>query len=79
MLPGRDPRHRADAYAFGLNCVSDGHNVFMPAGARELRTAIAAAGYRPVSIDLSELAKGGGSVKCCTQEIRTEGKKRERR
>ena len=61
----------ADAYAFGLNCVSDGHNVFIPAGAAGLRTAIAAAGYRPVSIDLSELVKGGGSVKCCTQEIRT--------
>lgn len=60
-----------DAYAFGLNCVSDGHNVFMPAGAPELRSAIAAAGYRPVSVDLSELAKGGGSIKCCTQEIRT--------
>jgi N-dimethylarginine dimethylaminohydrolase len=61
-----------DAYAFGLNCVSDGHNVFLPSGAADLRTAIAAAGYRPISIDLSELAKGGGSVKCCTQEIRPE-------
>ena len=30
----------------------------------------AAAGYRPISIDLSELIKGGGSIKCCTQEIR---------
>jgi N-dimethylarginine dimethylaminohydrolase len=63
-----------DAYAFGLNCVSDGHNVFLPRGAAELRTALVAAGYRPTSIDLSELAKGGGSVKCCTQEIRTSKK-----
>jgi N-dimethylarginine dimethylaminohydrolase len=63
---------KRDAYAFGLNCVSDGHNVFLPCGAPELRTAVAAAGYRPISIDLSELAKGGGSAKCCTQEIRTE-------
>ena len=59
-----------DAYAFGLNCVSDGLNVFVPAGATGLREAIAAAGYRPCPIELSELAKGGGSVKCCTQEIR---------
>ena len=44
--------------------------MFIPAGAAHLREAIAAAGYRPISIDLSELAKGGGSVKCCTQEIR---------
>jgi arginine dihydrolase len=65
---------RHDAYAFGLNCVSDGHNVFLPSGAADLRTALAAAGYRPISIDLSELAKGGGGVKCCTQEIRTEQK-----
>jgi N-dimethylarginine dimethylaminohydrolase len=69
---------KRDAYAFGLNCVSDGHNVFLPSGAADLRTALAAAGYRPISIDLSELAKGGGSVKCCTQEIRTE-RKMERR
>ncbi len=60
----------ADAYAFGLNCVSDGCNVFLPAGAEHLRPRSAAAGYRPISIDLSELIKGGGSVKCCTQEIR---------
>jgi len=60
----------ADACAFGLNCVSDGFNVFIPSGAEQLRTAIAAAGYRPISIDLSELIKGGGSIKCCTQEIR---------
>jgi N-dimethylarginine dimethylaminohydrolase len=66
----------ADAYAFGLNCVSDGRSVFIPAGTEHLRMQIAAAGYRPVSIDLSELAKGGGSVKCCTQEIRA---KREHR
>ena len=59
-----------DAYAFGLNAVSDGLHVFVPAGARQLREGLAAAGYWPISIDLSELIKGGGSVKCCTQEIR---------
>jgi N-dimethylarginine dimethylaminohydrolase len=59
-----------DAYAFGLNAVSDGLHVFVPAGARELREELAAAGYWPISIDLSELIKGGGSVKCCTQQIR---------
>ena len=29
----------ADAYAFGLNCVSDGLNVFIPSGAAHLREA----------------------------------------
>jgi N-dimethylarginine dimethylaminohydrolase len=59
-----------DAYAFGLNTVSDGLHVFIPAGARQLREGLAAAGYWPISVDLSELIKGGGGVKCCTQEIR---------
>jgi len=59
-----------DAYAFGLNAVSDGLHVFIPAGAHRLRELLAASGYWPISVDLSELIKGGGSVKCCTQEIR---------
>jgi N-dimethylarginine dimethylaminohydrolase len=61
---------RADAYAFGLNAVSDGLHVFLPAGADRLADALAAMGYQPVPVDLTELAKGGGSVKCCTQELR---------
>jgi arginine dihydrolase len=59
-----------DAYALGLNAVSDGLHVFIPTGARQLREGLTAAGYWPISIDLSELIKGGGGVKCCTQEIR---------
>jgi N-dimethylarginine dimethylaminohydrolase len=59
-----------DAYAFGLNAVSDGLHVFISSGARQLREELAATGYWPISVDLSELIKGGGSVKCCTQEIR---------
>ena len=60
----------ADAYAFGLNAVGDGRNVFLPTGAVHLRDALEALGYAPVEIDTSELLRGGGSVKCCTQEIR---------
>jgi N-dimethylarginine dimethylaminohydrolase len=59
-----------DAHTFGLNAVSDGLHVFIPSGARHLREELAAGGYWPISVDLSELIKGGGSVKCCTQEIR---------
>lgn len=59
-----------DAYAFGLNGVSDGRHVFLPTGAAELTRALRASGYQPVPVDLSELIKAGGSVKCCTQEIR---------
>jgi N-dimethylarginine dimethylaminohydrolase len=59
-----------DAAVLGLNCVSDGRQVFVPAGAEHLSQLLAEAGYQPTAIDLSELLKGGGSVKCCTQEIR---------
>jgi N-dimethylarginine dimethylaminohydrolase len=61
---------KLDAYAFGLNAVSDGLHVFIPAGAHQLRELLPVAGYWPISMDLSELIKGGGGVKCCTQEIR---------
>ena len=27
-------------------------------------------GFNPIGVDLSELLKGGGSVKCCTLEVR---------
>ncbi|MFP5282044.1 MAG: dimethylargininase, partial [Actinomycetes bacterium] len=60
----------ADAYALGLNCVSDGHHVFVPAGAEAFATRLAYEGFVPVPVDLSELILGGGAVKCCTQEIR---------
>lgn len=58
-----------DAAAFGLNAVSDGLHVLLPQAATGPRSA-AERGFEPVGIDLSELLKGGGSVKCCTQELR---------
>ena len=60
----------ADAACLGLNCVSDGATVWVPAGAHHLVDALRAEGYDPVEVDLSELRRGGGSVKCCTQELR---------
>ncbi len=60
----------ADALAFGLNSVSDGHHVVMPPGATQLQDALARRGYEPFCVDLSELGKGGGSVKCCTAQLR---------
>lgn len=60
----------ADAGCFALNAVSDGRNVVIPAEATAFAEKLAAAGYRPVPVPLDELLKGGGSVKCCTQELR---------
>ncbi|MFE2289634.1 dimethylargininase [Streptomyces sp. NPDC059452] len=60
----------ADAAVFGLNAVSDGLHVVLPEAATGLADQLRAAGFRPVGVDLSELLKGGGSVKCCTLELR---------
>jgi N-dimethylarginine dimethylaminohydrolase len=59
----------ADAYVLGLNAVSDGLNVVLPAAARGFAEQLRAAGFLPIGVDLSELLKGGGSVKCCTLEV----------
>jgi N-dimethylarginine dimethylaminohydrolase len=59
----------ADAYVLGLNVVSDGLNVVMPAAATGFAQQLRGAGFRPVAVDLCELLKGGGSVKCCTLEV----------
>ncbi len=59
----------ADAFVLGLNVVSDGLHVVLPAAATVFAARLRAAGFRPVGVDLSELLKGGGSVKCCTLEV----------
>ncbi|WP_416069139.1 dimethylargininase [Streptomyces buecherae] len=60
----------ADAAAFGLNAVSDGRHVLLPQEAVGLFEPLRQRGYEPIGLDLGELLKGGGSVKCCTQELR---------
>ncbi|MEO9328392.1 ornithine--oxo-acid transaminase [Gordonia aurantiaca] len=62
-----------DAGVLGLNFVSDGRNVVMTDHAPHLEAMIRDAGFRPVTVDLSELLKGGGGVKCCTLELRRRG------
>ena len=59
----------ADAAWLALNVVSDGQHVVLPAQAKRFATAVAARGYTPIPIDLSEFIKAGGSVKCCTLEL----------
>ncbi|WP_430498943.1 dimethylargininase [Micromonospora trifolii] len=59
-----------DALAFGLNLVSDGANVVLNSEATRLAGKLKAAGYTPVPVELAELKKGGGSVKCCIAELR---------
>ena len=59
-----------DAEVLGLNAISDGRHVVLPAQATGLRGQLAAAGFEPVPVDLSELLKAGGGPKCCTLELR---------
>ena len=59
-----------DAAAFGLNAVSDGRRVFLPAGAVGLERQLVDHGFEPHPIDVCELMKAGGGVKCCTLEVR---------
>jgi N-dimethylarginine dimethylaminohydrolase len=70
LFPQAVVASEADALAFGLNLVSDGRNVLLNADCAALAGRLAAAGYHPILIDLAELKKGGGSVKCCMAELR---------
>lgn len=60
-----------DAAVLGLNAVGDGRHVVLPAAATGLAAALAARGFVPVPVDVSELLKGGGGPKCATLEIRS--------
>jgi N-dimethylarginine dimethylaminohydrolase len=60
-----------DAEVLGLNAVSDGRHVVLPAQAQSLAAQIAARGFEPVPVDMSEFRKAGGGPKCCTLELRS--------
>ena len=62
--------NEADAAVLGLNAVSDGYNVVLTKHAAQLTENLRAHGFNPIGVDLSELLKAGGSVKCCTLEVR---------
>ncbi|MFF8910863.1 dimethylargininase [Streptomyces olivaceoviridis] len=59
-----------DAAVFGLNAFSDGRHVLLPTAAKGLQAQLRARGFEPIGVELTELLKAGGSVKCCTLELR---------
>ena len=63
-----------DAAAFGLNAVSDGLHVYLNAQATGMHDKLRERGFEPVGIEIDEIVKGGGSVKCCTLTIRSRTK-----
>ncbi len=60
----------ADAAVLGLNAVSDGYHVVLPAEAEDLAATLSRRGFEPIGVELSELRKAGGGPKCCTLELR---------
>ncbi|GAA5189258.1 dimethylarginine dimethylaminohydrolase family protein [Rugosimonospora acidiphila] len=70
LFPDAVVASESDALGFGLNLVSDGRNVVLSAEASDMAARLVAAGYLPRLVELTELKKGGGSVKCCVAELR---------
>lgn len=59
-----------DAAGFGLNAVSDGHNVVMSDHVTKLPEELRNRGFNPILVNVSEFKKSGGGVKCVTLELR---------
>jgi N-dimethylarginine dimethylaminohydrolase len=70
LFPDAVVADRADADAFGLNLVGDGRHIILNSEAAGMAMKLADAGYVPITVDLSELKRGGGSVKCAVGELR---------
>jgi N-dimethylarginine dimethylaminohydrolase len=72
LLRGRDDFDKIEVSrreclkAFALNLVSTGQTVVMNAGAPRFQAALEAHGLKTVALDLPELKKGGGSIRCST-------------
>lgn len=59
-----------DALGFGLNLVSDGRNVLLSSECAPLAARLDALGFHSILVELGELKKSGGSVKCAMAELR---------
>ncbi|MFF0543978.1 dimethylargininase [Nocardia thailandica] len=69
LYPDAIVASEADALVLGLNGVSDGRHVFLTPHAPGLAAQLGDRGFVPIPVDLSELLKGGGGIKCCTLEL----------
>jgi N-dimethylarginine dimethylaminohydrolase len=71
LYPNAVLAEESDAEVFGLNAVSDGLRVYLNSTATSMMAKLKARGFEPIGIDMSEILKGGGSVKCCTLVLRS--------
>lgn len=60
-----------EAAAYGLNAVSDGHNVVMSNMAPTLARQLKEHGFNPITTPITEFHKSGGAVRCVTLELRS--------
>jgi N-dimethylarginine dimethylaminohydrolase len=58
--------HDEALQAFALNLVSTGETVIMPSGAPVFQAALEAQGLITIPLNLTELRKGGGAIRCST-------------
>lgn len=70
LVPRTIKAGEQDAMAFGLNAVSDGHNIVMSLAALNLMHQLQELGYHVWPTPLSEFRKSGGGTKCLTLELR---------
>lgn len=59
-----------DAVAYGLNAMSDGHDIVIPEGAKHLIEEYKKLDMNVHPIPITEFQKSGGGVKCLTLELR---------
>ncbi len=62
---------RADAYAYGLNAMSDGKSIVLSDRATGLIDQYKKRGMSVYPVPISEFQKSGGGVKCLTLELRS--------
>lgn len=70
LVPHVIEASKADAYAYGLNAMSDGNNIVLSDRATGLIAQYQKRGMSVYPVPISEFQKSGGGVKCLTLELR---------
>ena len=68
-VPKLYPVPEADAFRFGCNAVVVGKKVVTNSDCPGLHDILKKAGYTPISVELDEFLKAGGSAKCLTLRV----------
>ncbi len=71
VVPNVIESSHEDAYAYGLNAMSDGHNIVLSDRATGLIDTYKQKGMQVFPTPIGEFQKSGGGVKCLTLELRS--------